>query len=272
MLARAIASGLGRGGGRSPARIRQREYPDSTQAILRKQRSLGSERGLATPSPDGKGEITLGPSRKIMPLDPYSTLGRSCEPAYQVDLPARGLRGDLTRWLAAGPRLAATRLAARPPGREALRRAFIAVEEPGEVRRPIPDDDPWLSPGLPERAADVAQNPAVRARPRVHAARRCLMRIPGASRSVGRGRPSPDSGPAPATCLPGCAWRAISLPGSTLGAALRHRGRPPIPSIECCRIHPGRFLTGARLAKTAEDHSERCCGIPASSARTSVSR
>jgi hypothetical protein len=136
----------------------------------------------------------------------------------------------------------------------------------------IPDDDPWLSPGLPERAADVAQNPAVRARLRVHAARRCLMRIPGASRSAGRGRPSPDSGPAPATCLPGCAWRAISLPGSTLGAALRHRGRPPIPSIECCRIHPGRFLTGARLAKTAEDHSERCCGIPASSARTSVSR
>jgi len=56
------------------------------------QRSLGSERGLATPSPDGKGEITLGPSKKIMPLDPYSTLGRSCEPAYQVDLPGAGLR------------------------------------------------------------------------------------------------------------------------------------------------------------------------------------
>jgi hypothetical protein len=47
---------------------------------------------------------------------------------------------------------------------------------------------------------------------------------------------------------------------------------PPFPLIECCRIHPGRFLTGARSAKTAEDHSERCCGIPASSARTSVSR
>ena len=68
----------------------------AVQAAPRKQRSLGSERGLATPSPDGKGEITLGPSMKIMPLDPYSTLGRSCEPAYQVDLPSRGLGGDVT--------------------------------------------------------------------------------------------------------------------------------------------------------------------------------
>ena len=47
------------------------------------QRSLGSERGLATPSPDGKGEIPLGPSLKIMPVDSYSTLGRSCEPAFK---------------------------------------------------------------------------------------------------------------------------------------------------------------------------------------------
>jgi len=46
-------------------------------------RSLGSERGLATPSPDGKGEIPLGPSVKIMPVDSYSTLGRSCEPAFK---------------------------------------------------------------------------------------------------------------------------------------------------------------------------------------------
>jgi len=84
--------------------------------------------------------------------------------------------------------------------------------------------------------------------------------------------PPPESGPAPAPCLPRCAWRAIYLPGSTLGAALRHRGRPPIPLIECCRMHPGRFLTGTYPAKTAEGHSERCCGIPASSARTSVSR
>jgi hypothetical protein len=54
------------------------------QKTPRKRRSLGSERGLATPSPDGKGEIILGPSMIMMPLDPYSTLGRSCEPAYQV--------------------------------------------------------------------------------------------------------------------------------------------------------------------------------------------
>ena len=102
----------------SPARIRQRGCPGSAQTAPRKQRSLGSERGLATPSPDEKGEITLGPSMMIMPRDPYSTLGRSCEPAYQVDLPARELRGDVTRWLAAGPRRAAMRRAARSPGRE----------------------------------------------------------------------------------------------------------------------------------------------------------
>jgi hypothetical protein len=42
---------------------------------------------------------------KIMPPDPYSTLGRSCEPAYQVEMPARGRHGngDVMRWLAAGP-------------------------------------------------------------------------------------------------------------------------------------------------------------------------
>jgi len=70
---------------------------EDVPVALRKQRSLGSERGLATPSPDGKGEMTLSPSMKIMPVDPYNTLGRSCEPAYQVD-GRRGLRGDVTRW------------------------------------------------------------------------------------------------------------------------------------------------------------------------------
>ena len=53
------------------------------QAPARTQKGLGSERGLATPSPDGKGEIPLGPSVKIMPVDSYSTLGRSCEPAFK---------------------------------------------------------------------------------------------------------------------------------------------------------------------------------------------
>ena len=58
--------------------------PGSDQARRpRQQRSLGSERGLATPSPDGKGEISLGPSVTIMPVDSYSTLGRSCEPAFK---------------------------------------------------------------------------------------------------------------------------------------------------------------------------------------------
>ena len=83
----------------------------SSQETPRKHKSLDSERGLATPSPDGKGEMTLSPSMIIMPPDPYSTLGRSCEPAYQVDWPdprARRRRGAL-----AGPYSAATRRAAR---------------------------------------------------------------------------------------------------------------------------------------------------------------
>jgi hypothetical protein len=58
---------------------------ENAQVAPGRHRSLDSERGLATPSPDGKGEIALGPSMKIMPVDPYNMLGRSCEPAYQVD-------------------------------------------------------------------------------------------------------------------------------------------------------------------------------------------
>jgi hypothetical protein len=69
---------------RSSVRARPGRTPSSDQARQpRQQRSLGSERGLATPSPDGKGEIPLGPSVKIMPVDSYSTLGRSCEPAFK---------------------------------------------------------------------------------------------------------------------------------------------------------------------------------------------
>jgi hypothetical protein len=99
----------------SSARIRHRRCPGRAQTALRKHRSLGSERGLATPSPDGKGEITLSPSMKIMPLDPYNTLGRSCEPAYQVD--CRGGAARRRHALAGGwSRPAATRRAARSPG------------------------------------------------------------------------------------------------------------------------------------------------------------
>jgi hypothetical protein len=76
----------------SPSRIRAARRHGSTQNTPRKQRSLDSERGLATPSPDGKGEISLGPSQTIMPPDPYSTLGRSCEPAYQVESPTGAAR------------------------------------------------------------------------------------------------------------------------------------------------------------------------------------
>jgi hypothetical protein len=101
---------------RSSVRARPGRTPGSDQARQpRQQRSLGSERGLATPSPDGKGEIPLGPSVKIMPVDSYSTLGRSCEPAFKwIPDPGqagsgRGLRGDVRRWRVAGPHWAATR-------------------------------------------------------------------------------------------------------------------------------------------------------------------
>ena len=75
VLALATASEPGAGPGRTPGSDQARRP--------RQQRSLGSERGLATPSPDGKGEISLGPSVTIMPVDSYSTLGRSCEPAFK---------------------------------------------------------------------------------------------------------------------------------------------------------------------------------------------
>ena len=74
-LAFATASEPGARPGRAPGSDQARRS--------RQQRSLGSERGLATPSPDGKGEISLGPSITIMPVDSYSTLGRSCEPAFK---------------------------------------------------------------------------------------------------------------------------------------------------------------------------------------------
>ncbi len=43
--------------------------PPAPVTMPYQQRSLGSERGLATPSPDGRGEITLSLSIKIMPLE-----------------------------------------------------------------------------------------------------------------------------------------------------------------------------------------------------------
>ena len=43
--------------------------PPGLVSMPGQQISLGSERGLATPSPDGKGEITLSPSPKIMPVE-----------------------------------------------------------------------------------------------------------------------------------------------------------------------------------------------------------
>src|SRR6202021_1435004 len=54
-------------------------------------------------------------------------------------------------------------------------------------------------------------------------------------------------------------WHAV--PGPTPHSIDRVLPYPPWPGAR-----------SAWLAETAEAHSERCCGIPASSARTSVSR
>ena len=92
----------------------------------------------------GKGEIALGPSMKIMPVDSYSTLGRSCEPAFKWILLGAGLRGGVRRSLSAGPRRAATRRAARSPGPEAHPRSS----------RPYPGPDPLTGGrgrGIPAR-------------------------------------------------------------------------------------------------------------------------
>jgi len=43
--------------------------PQGTAELARRHRSLGSERGLATPSPDGKGREDSSPSKTIMPCD-----------------------------------------------------------------------------------------------------------------------------------------------------------------------------------------------------------
>jgi hypothetical protein len=94
--------------GRMPGRC-----PDSKEAWARS--------GAWPPrAQTGKARLPLGPSTKIMPVDSYSTLGRSCEPAFKwiSGRTRRALRGDATRWRVAGPRRAARRRAARSPDRE----------------------------------------------------------------------------------------------------------------------------------------------------------
>src|SRR5215469_10991408 len=58
---------------------------------------------------------------------------------------------------------------------------------------------------------------------------------------------------------------------------IRRRGRPPLDRALCsgraCSAANATSITGSYLTRSAaRRHSERCCGIPASSARTSVSR
>jgi len=153
-------------------------HPHATLRKPQAVKSLGSERGLATPSPDGKGEKSLGPSMKIMPGDSYSTLGRSCEPAYQVDLRCAGLRGGVRSWPAAGPPTAC-RAATRRPARLPDREAHLSSSRRGPGPDPASDG---RGRGLPARRAapNSGYSPVpsgagsvMVARPRVHTARHC---------------------------------------------------------------------------------------------------
>ena len=108
--------------------------------------------------------MTLGPSKKIMPLDPYSTLGRSCEPAHQVDSPTRGLGDDVTRWPATGVRgsnwsVPTASLRWRPSG-ELL--AYPAGKLTRGAARAVPGvigDWRPRTPGAP-RSAELGYSPA----------------------------------------------------------------------------------------------------------------
>jgi hypothetical protein len=104
--------------------------PGSHSGSAQKAKKPGLGAGPGHPEPRRKGEMTLGPSKKIMPLDPYSTLGRSCEPAYQVDSPTRGLGDDVKLWPATGVR--AGGWSAAPTGTRrrqvAARRARAALD------------------------------------------------------------------------------------------------------------------------------------------------
>jgi hypothetical protein len=69
---------------------------------------------------------------KIMPLDPYSTLGRSCEPAYQVNCrPEACAAISCSGWRLVCAWRPRGELLAHLAGK--LCAAFIAVEESGEA-------------------------------------------------------------------------------------------------------------------------------------------
>jgi hypothetical protein len=173
-----------------------------------------------------------------------------------VKLAAR-LPREARRWRRADPRL--------PAGRRHA--ANWSVTWPGSSPAPDSDNDPGLTPWLFERVADVAHYRLPWARPRACAPRATvLMRIPGASRRAEHVRPVLDH----ASCDP--PLRAdrprkyafqICPAGQVSRGGIPHRGRPPIPLIECCRIHPGlaprrlpcedgRCSLGALLRNTRE--------------------
>jgi len=166
------------------------------------------------------------------------------------------------RWQAADPEPsagpAATRRAGRSPGREAHQRSSRPA------RRPCHGRDPALTAGA------EADRRAERDRPGMLAT--ALGRRFGPPYLLLRdARPVLDHlscGPPLKADRP----RELAFQICPAGQLSLRRAAPgPTPHlIECCRIHRG--ARGACRVKTADAHSERCCGIPASRARTSVSR
>jgi len=104
--------------------------------------------------------------------------------------------------------------------------------------------------GLSERVADVADYRLPgrdrKSMPPAPVFPRGFQALRGALSTCGRiwithRATSPESGPAPASCLAVCARRTKSLPDSTPAVTLRHRGRPPI-SID--RVLPRSPVAG----------------------------
>jgi hypothetical protein len=97
----------GAAGQRAPCRVR----------TAAEDYGLGSERGLATPSPDGQGrEYLCALPKSIMPLDSVDTLRRSWETAHHLKMARHGVAPAWRQKLRGRGRLIRGRLAALPSG------------------------------------------------------------------------------------------------------------------------------------------------------------
>src|SRR5690348_14536615 len=61
----------------------QAEHPAAIRRDAQTAKKSGLGAGPGHPEPRRERRDTLGPSVTIMPVDSYSTLGRSCEPAFK---------------------------------------------------------------------------------------------------------------------------------------------------------------------------------------------